>query len=181
MYNPSSLAQALETAPAAKQAMLDSLRGPDAAHRITDDQIRAIITSPSFKSRHGRYHPETAYVGDDVNTRIFFYPYDCGAITVGLTCEQKIYPCAMGDGDVQRGWLSVSDGEHVSSRPLSDKAFRQASALESLPEDDDYDHLPTDEYDWDSRVVDYMLHRDNTQAPKSSSPAMGTSRPTLPH
>ena len=109
--------------------MLDSLRGPDAAQRITDDQIRAIITSPSFKSRHGRYHPETAYIGDDVNARIFFYPYDCGAITVGLTCEQKIYSCAMGDGDVQRGWLSVSDGEHVSSRPLSDKAFRQAIAL----------------------------------------------------
>lgn len=98
-----------------------------------------------------------------MNARIFFYPYDCGAITVGLTCEQKIYSCAMGDGDVQRCWLSVSDGEHVSSRPLSDKAFRQASALETLPDDDDYDLLPTDACYWDSRVVDYMLHRDNTQ------------------
>ena len=163
MYNPDALTKALETTPAAEQAMLDSLRGPDAAQRITDDQIRAIITSPSFKSRHGRYHPETAYIGDDVNARIFFYPYDCGAITVGLTCEQKIYSCAMGDGDVQRGWLSVSDGEHVSSRPLSDKAFRQAIALETLPDDDDYDFLPTDVCYWDSRVVDYMLHRDNTQ------------------
>lgn len=162
MYNPDTLTKALETTPAAEQAMLDSLRGPDAAQRITDDQIRAIITSPSFKARHGRYHPETAYIGDDVNARIFFYPYDCGAITVGLTCEQKIYSCAMGDGDVQRGWLSVSDGEHVSSRPLSDKAFRQAIALETLP-DDDYDFLPTDACYWDSRVVDYMLHRDNTQ------------------
>lgn len=163
MYNPDTMTKALETTLAAEQAMLDSLRGPDAAQRITDDQIRAIITSPSFKSRHGRYHPETAYIGDDVNARIFFYPYDCGAITVGLTCEQKIYSCAMGDGDVQRGWLSVSDGEHVSSRPLSDKAFRQASALETLPDDDDYDYLPTDACYWDSRVVDYMLHRDNTQ------------------
>lgn len=163
MYNPDTLTKALETTPAAEQAMLDSLRGPDAAQRITDDQIRAIITSPSFKSRHGRYHPETAYIGDDVNARIFFYPYDCGAITVGLTCEQKIYSCAMGDDDVQRGWLSVSDGEHVSSRPLSDKAFRQAIALETLPNDDDYDFLPTDACYWDSRVVDYMLHRDNTQ------------------
>lgn len=90
MYNPNALVQAFETAPTAEQAMLDSLRGPDAAQRIADDQIRAIITSPSFKSRYGRYNPEIAYVGDDVNTRIFFYPYDCGAITVGLTCEQKI-------------------------------------------------------------------------------------------
>lgn len=57
MYNPDTLTKALETTLAAEQAMLDSLRGPDAAQRITDDQIRAIITSPSFKSRHGRYHP----------------------------------------------------------------------------------------------------------------------------
>lgn len=49
MYNPDTLTKALETTPAAEQAMLDSLRGPDAAQRITDDQIRAIITSPSFK------------------------------------------------------------------------------------------------------------------------------------
>lgn len=163
MYNPAALAQTLETMPAAEQNLLDALRGPDAAHRITDEQIRAIITSPSFKPRYGRYHPETAYVGDDVNARIFFYPYDCGAITVGLTCEQKIYSCTMGDGDIQRGWLSVSDGEHVSSRPLSDAAFRYASALESLPEDHDYDHLPTDAYYWDSEVADYMLQRNNTQ------------------
>ena len=53
MYNPDTLTKALETAPAAEQAMLDSLRGPDAAQRITDDQIRAIITSPSFKPRYG--------------------------------------------------------------------------------------------------------------------------------
>lgn len=46
MYNPDALVQALETAPTAEQAMLDSLRGPDVAQRITDDQIRAIITSP---------------------------------------------------------------------------------------------------------------------------------------
>lgn len=163
MYNPNALVQTLETASTVEQTLLDSLRSPDAAHHITDDQIRAVITSPSFKPRHGRRNPETAYVGNDVNTRLFFYPYDCGTITVGLTCEQIVYSCAMGDGDVQRGWLSVSDGEHVSSRPLSDKAFRQALALECLPEDHDYDHLPTDEYDWDSRVVDYMLHRENTQ------------------
>lgn len=39
MYNPDTLTKALETTPAAEQAMLDSLRGPDAAQRITDDQI----------------------------------------------------------------------------------------------------------------------------------------------
>lgn len=54
MYNPSSLAQMLETMPAAEQNLLDVLRGPDAAHRIADEQIRAITTSPSFTPRYGR-------------------------------------------------------------------------------------------------------------------------------
>ena len=46
MYNPNALVQTLETASMVEQNLLDSLRGPDAAHRITDEQIRAIITSP---------------------------------------------------------------------------------------------------------------------------------------
>lgn len=60
---------------------------------------------------------------------------------------------------------SSRDTEGITQKPpTSDKAFRQASALETLPDDDDdYDLLPTDVGYWDSRVVDYMLHRDNTQ------------------
>jgi hypothetical protein len=76
MYNPNSFAQTLEAASTVEQTLLTSLRSPDAAHRITDDQIRAIITSPSFKPRYGRGELESVYVDDDVNTRIFFHPYD---------------------------------------------------------------------------------------------------------
>lgn len=62
MYNPNALVQTLETASMVEQNLLDSLRGPDAAHRITDEQIRAIITSPSFKPRYGRpYYYDVFY------------------------------------------------------------------------------------------------------------------------
>lgn len=49
MYNPAAFTQTLEAASMVEQNLLDALRGPDAAHRIADEQIRAIITSPSFK------------------------------------------------------------------------------------------------------------------------------------
>jgi len=160
MYNPDALTQAIQTGVTAEKALLDALRGPDAAHRITDDQIRAIITSPSFKPRYGRYvDPESIYVGDDVNTRIFFYPYNYGTITVGLTCQAKFL---YGEGgDFQQAWLSVSDGENVSSRPLSEEAFLRAIAREHFY----YDERATpscDDY-WDSEVADYMLQHNNTK------------------
>lgn len=76
MYNPNALVQTLETASMVEQNLLDSLRGPDAAHRITDEQIRAIITSPSFKPRYGRpYYYDVFYEGD-MDTFLFFCPYD---------------------------------------------------------------------------------------------------------
>lgn len=49
MYNPDALTQAIQTGVTAEKALLDSLRGPDAAHRITDEQIRDLITLPAFK------------------------------------------------------------------------------------------------------------------------------------
>lgn len=144
----------------AEKALLDSLRGPDAAHRITDEQIRDLITLPAFKPRYRRYvDPESIYVGDDVNTRIFFYPYNYGTITVGLTCQAKFL---YGEGsDFQQAWLSVSDGENVSSRPLSEEAFLRAIARENFY----YDERATpscDDY-WDSEVADYMLQHNNTK------------------
>lgn len=65
MYNPDALTQALETGAAVEKALLDTLRGPDAAHRLADEQIREIITLPAFKPRHGRLMAENAYVDAD--------------------------------------------------------------------------------------------------------------------
>ena len=162
MYNPSSLAQALETVPAAEQALLESLRGPDAAQRITDDQIRAIITSPLFKPRYGRGELESVYVDNDVNMRIFFHPYDHNEITVGITCQLFLSPTTTTFRDnFQQAWLSVSDGEYVSSRPLSKEAFCQAIATEQF-----YcyeDSLLTNEYYWNPEIADYVLRHNNTQ------------------
>ena len=160
MYNPDALVQAIQTGATAEKTLLDSLRGPDAAHRITDEQIRDLITLPAFKPRYRRYvDPESIYVGDDVNTRIFFYPYNYGTITVGLTCQAKFL---YGEGgDFQQAWLSVSDGENVSSRPLSEEAFLRAIAREHFY----YDERATpscDDY-WDSEVADYMLQHNNTK------------------
>jgi hypothetical protein len=160
MYNPSSLAQALETVPAAEQALLDSLRGPDAAHRITDDQIREIITSSAFKPRYGRDDPKSVYVDADVNTRIFFHPYDHNEITVGITC-QLVFSSTTFGSNFQQAWLSVSDGEHVSTRPLSKEAFCQAIATDQF-----YYYetsLLTEEEYWDSEIADYMLQHNNTK------------------
>lgn len=164
MYNPDNLLQAIQTGMTEEKTLLNTLRGPDAAHRITDDQIREIITLPTFKPRHGRLHPETAYVNDDVITRIYFYPYDCGAITVGITRQAALSPGAnsgMGSayGDFQQAWLSVSDGKHVSSRPLSEEAFRHVLAVEDYEYYDD--SLPTDLLEWNSDIVDYALQNNN--------------------
>ena len=166
MYNPDTLTKALETAPSAEQAMLDTLRGPDAANRITDDQVREIITLPTFKPRHGRLHPETAYVDADVNRRIYLYPYDYGAITVGITRQATLPPCAGGYpideyGDFQQAWLSVSDGEHVSSRPLSEEAYLHALAANDFHSQDE--SLPTDSVYWTDAIVDYALQNNNTK------------------
>ena len=160
MYNHDALTQALQTGVTAEKALLDSLRGPDAAHRIADEQIRNIITLPAFKPRYRRYvDPESIYVGDDVNTRLFFYPYNYGTITVSLTCQAKFL---YGEGGIfQQAWLSVSDGENVSSRPLSEEAFLRAIAQEHFY----YDERATpscDDY-WDSEVADYMLQHNNTK------------------
>lgn len=46
MYNPDALTQAIQTGVTAEKALLDSLRGPDAAHRITDEQIRTSSHCP---------------------------------------------------------------------------------------------------------------------------------------
>ena len=57
MYNPSSLAQALETVPAAEQALLESLRGPDVAqrtHHITIIQVSTRKVSPRNRLRRRR-------------------------------------------------------------------------------------------------------------------------------
>lgn len=158
MYNPDTLTKALETTPAAEQAMLDSLRGPDAAQRITDDQIRAIITSPSFKPRYGRGELESVYVDDDVNTRIFFHPYDHNEITVGITC-QLVFSSTTQGSNFQQAWLSVSDGKHVSSRPLSEEAFCYAIATDQF-----YYYetsLLTEECYWNEEIADYALQHDN--------------------
>lgn len=164
MYNPDNLLQAIQTGMTEEKTLLDTLQGPDAANRITDEQIREIITLPTFKPRHGRLHPETAYVDADVITRIYFYPYDCGAITVGITRQAALSPGAnsgMGSayGDFQQAWLSVSDGEHVSSRPLSEEAFRHVLAVEDYEYYDD--SLPTDLLEWNSDIVDYALQNNN--------------------
>lgn len=158
MYNPNALVQTLETMPAAEQNLLDALRGPDAAQRITDEQIRAIITSPSFKPRYGRGELESVYVDDDVNTRIFFHPYDHNEITVGITC-QLVFSSTTQGSNFQQAWLSVSDGKHVSSRPLSEEAFCYAIATDQF-----YYYetsLLTEECYWNEEIADYALQHDN--------------------
>lgn len=160
MYNPNALAQTLETASTVEQTLLDSLHGPDAAHRITDDQIRNIITSSAFKPRYGRDDPKSVYVDADVNTRIFFHPYDHNEITVGITCQLVFSSTTVGS-NFQQAWLSVSDGEHVSTRPLSKEAFCQAIATDQF-----YYYetsLLTEEDYWDSEIADYMLQHNNTK------------------
>ncbi len=158
MYNPNSFAQVLEAASTVEQTLLTSLRGPDAAHRITDDQIRAIITSHSFKPRYGRGELESVYVDDDVNTRIFFHPYDHNEITVGITC-QLVFSSTTQGSNFQQAWLSVSDGKHVSSRPLSEEAFCYAIATDQF-----YYYetsLLTEECYWNEEIADYALQHDN--------------------
>lgn len=163
MYNPDNLLQAIQTGMTEEKTLLDTLRGPDAAHRITDEQIREIITLPTFKPRHGRLHPETTYVNADVNTRTYFYPYDCGTITVGIARQATLYPGeGSNSGEFQQAWLSVSDGEHVSSRPLSEEACSHALAAEYFHYYDD--SLPTDIYEWNDEIVDYALQHNNTKA-----------------
>lgn len=163
MYNPNALAPALQAAVTEEKTLLDTLRGPDAAHRITDEQIREIITLPTFKPRHGRLHPETTYVDADVITRTYFYPYDCGTITVGIARQATLYPGeGSNSGEFQQAWLSVSDGEHVSSRPLSEEACNHALAAEYFHYYDD--SLPTDIYEWNDEIVDYALQHNNTKA-----------------
>lgn len=160
MYNPAALAQTLETMPAAEQNLLDALRGPDAAHRITDEQIRTIITLPAFTPRHGRYGSESFYVDDDVNMRILFRPYDCDTITVGITCQAAFLVGEV--GDFRQAWLSVSDGEHVSSRPLTEKAVLHALAMDALPCDER--SFPTDLLEWDGETMVYALQHNNTES-----------------
>lgn len=43
MYNPAAFTQTLEAASMVEQNLLDALRGPDAAHRITDEQISNVV------------------------------------------------------------------------------------------------------------------------------------------
>lgn len=57
MYNPNALVQTLETASMVEQNLLDSLRGPDAAQRITDEQIRNIVASVLFAPRYRDHEP----------------------------------------------------------------------------------------------------------------------------
>ena len=158
MYNPAAFTQTLEAASMVEQNLLDALRGPDAAHRIADEQIRAIITSPSFKPRYGRGELESVYVDDDVNTRIFFHPYDHNEITVGITC-QLVFSSTTQGSNFQQAWLSVSDGKHVSSRPLSEEAFCYAIATDQF-----YYYetsLLTEECYWNEEIADYALQHDN--------------------
>ena len=52
MYNPDALTQALQTGVTAEKTLLDSLRGPDAAQRITDEQISNVVKSVLFAPRY---------------------------------------------------------------------------------------------------------------------------------
>lgn len=142
MYNPNALVQTLETASMVEQNLLDSLRGPDAAHRITDEQIRAIITSPSFKPRYGRpYYYDVFYEGD-MDTFLFFCPYDSqhNDLTVGFAARVFV---SHAEGDkpeatMREAWLSVGDGERVSSRPLDYDTACDILQLEKAEEDGEY-------------------------------------------
>lgn len=159
MYNPDALTQAIQTGVTAEKALLDSLRGPDAAHRVTDDQIRNIITLPAFKPRHGRLKPETAYVDDDVNRRISFYPYDYETITVGIACERYFKTSDEWGQTFLQAWFTISDGDHFSSRPLTEEAFISALAVDSLPYDHEKGFYQGSWYDWhiDKCCVNYAL------------------------
>ena len=142
MYNPNALVQTLETASMVEQNLLDSLRGPDAAHRITDEQIRAIITSPSFKPRYGRpYYYDVFYEGD-MDTFLFFCPYDSqhNDLTVGFTARVFV---SHAEGDrpeatMREAWLSVGDGERISSRPLDYDTACDILQLDEAAEGDEY-------------------------------------------
>lgn len=120
MYSPNALVQTLETASMVEQNLLDSLRGPDAAQRITDEQIRNIVASVLFAPRYRDHEPWICYTGD-MEEIFLSYPYDSQdkKLTVALTSQ---VPNLTTDGelesDTRQAWLSVSDGEHVSSRPL---------------------------------------------------------------
>ena len=142
MYNPAALVQTLETASMVEQNLLDALRGPDAAQRITDDQIRAIITSPSFKPRYGRpYYYDVFYEGD-MDTFLFFWPYDSqhNDLTVGFAARVFV---SHAEGDkpeatMREAWLSVGDGERISSRPLDYDTACDILQLEEAEEGDEY-------------------------------------------
>lgn len=132
----------LETMPAAEQNLLDVLRGPDAAHRIADEQIRAITTSPSFTPRYGRpYYYDVFYEGD-MDTFLFFCPYDSqhNDLTVGFAARVFV---SHAEGDkpeatMREAWLSVGDGEHISSRPLDYDTACDILQLEEAAEGDEY-------------------------------------------
>ena len=64
MYNPNSFAQVLEAASTVEQTLLTSLRGPDAAHRITDEQISNVVKSVLFAPRYKDHEPWICYTGD---------------------------------------------------------------------------------------------------------------------
>lgn len=157
MYNPDALTQAIQTGVTAEKALLDSLRGPDAAQHIADDQIRAIITSPSFKPRYAECHPETVYVDDDVNMRISFFPYDCGTITVGLTCTRFATSFNDNEHEFLDAWLSVGDGETISMRQLTEEVFLSAFATDPFPYETGV--YAGSWWDWqtDKRCVEYAL------------------------
>lgn len=120
MYNPDALTQALQTGVTAEKTLLDSLRGLDAAQRITDEQISNVVKSVLFAPRYKDHEPWTCYTGD-MEEIFLFYPYDSQdkKLTVALTSQ---IPNLATDGelesDTRQAWLSVSDGEHVSIRPL---------------------------------------------------------------
>lgn len=86
MYNPNALVQTLETASMVEQNLLDSLRGPDAAERITDEQIRNIVASVLFAPRYRDHEPWICYTGD-MEEIFLSYPYDSQdkKLTVALT------------------------------------------------------------------------------------------------
>jgi len=141
MYDPAALVQTLETASMVEQNLLDALRGPDAAHRITDEQIHAITTSPLFAPRYGKpYYYDIFYAGD-MDTFLFFCPYDSqhNDLTVGFAARVFV---SHAEGDKQatmrEAWLSVGDGEHISSRPLDYDTACDILQLEEAAEGDEY-------------------------------------------
>lgn len=130
------------------------LRGPDAANNISDDQVIDLVNLLEFKPRYGRLCPEEAYVDADVNKRIYFYPYDYGTITVGITLQEVYYP-GISVGEFQHAWLSVSDGEHVSSRQLSKEACYNVFGIWPYTYRESPFH--TDLLEWSDVIADYAL------------------------